>query len=127
MISASRGGRVFAHAAPTDLRKGFDGLAALVGEHLGRDATNGDLYVFVSRDRLRAKVLFWDGTGLCIYAKRLEQGRFAALWGRLREGQIELSSAELALFLEGCREVGRRPLSPPAVDPQRKVFISRNV
>jgi transposase len=126
MISAGRGGRVFAHAAPTDLRKGFDGLAALVGEHLGREATSGDLFVFVSRDRLRAKVLFWDGTGLCIYAKRLEQGRFAALWGRLREGQIELSSAELALFLEGCREVGRRSLSPPAVDPHRKVFIGRN-
>ena len=87
-------------------------------------ATSGDLYLFVSRDRLRAKVLWWDGTGLCIHAKRLEQGRFAALWGRLREGQVELSAAELALFLEGCREVGRRPLSPPAVDPHRKLSIA---
>lgn len=121
MIAASRGGRVFARAAPTDLRKGFDGLSALVVEHLGRQATSGDLYLFVSRDRLRAKVLWWDGTGLCIHAKRLEQGRFAALWGRLREGQVELSAAELALFLEGCWEVGRRPLSPPVVDPNRKL------
>jgi transposase len=121
MIAASRGGRVFARAAPTDLRKGFDGLSALVVEHLERQATSGDLYLFVSRDRLRAKVLWWDGTGLCIHAKRLEQGRFAALWGRLREGQVELSAAELALFLEGCREVGRRPLSPPVVDPNRKL------
>lgn len=121
MIAAPRAGRVFARATPTDLRKGFDGLAALVVEHLGRQATSGDLYLFVSRDRLRAKVLWWDGTGLCVHAKRLEQGRFAALWGRLREGQIELSAAELALFLEGCREVGRRPLSPPTVDPNRKL------
>lgn len=121
MIAVFRGGRVFARAAPTDLRKGFDGLAALVVEQLGRPATSGDLYLFVSRDRLRAKVLWWDGTGLCIHAKRLEQGRFAALWGRLREGQVELSAAELALFLEGSREVGRRPLSPPVVDPNRKL------
>jgi transposase len=121
VITTARSGRVFAHAAPTDLRKGFDGLAGLVVEHLGRQATSGDLYLFVSRDRLRAKVLWWDGTGLCIHAKRLEQGRFAALWGRLRDGQIELSAAELALFLEGCREVGRRPLSPPLVDPNRKL------
>ena len=123
MISAIGVGRVFAHAAPTDLRKGFDGLSALVAEHLGREATSGDWYLFVSRDRVRAKVLWWDGTGLCVYAKRLEQGRFAALWGRVRDGQVELSSAELALFLEGCREVGRRRLSPPLVDPYRKVYI----
>ena len=122
MIAPWSRGRVFAHAAPADLRKGFDGLSALVREHLGAEATSGDLYLFVSRDRTRAKVLFWDGTGLCVYAKRLEQGRFAALWSRLREGQVELSSAELGLFLEGCREVGRRRLSPPPVSPERKIY-----
>jgi len=122
MIAPWSRGRVFAHAAPADLRKGFDGLSALVREHLGAEATSGDLYLFVSRDRTRAKVLFWDGTGLCVYAKRLEQGRFAALWDRLREGQIELSSAELSLFLEGCREVGRQRLSPPPVNPQRRIY-----
>lgn len=122
MIALGRLGRVFAHAAPADLRKGFDGLSAVVAERLGGEATSGDLYLFVSRDRLRAKVLFWDGTGLCIYAKRLEEGRFAPLWGRLKDGRVELTSSELALFLEGCREVGRRSLSPPKVDPRRKVF-----
>jgi transposase len=122
MIGSVVGRRVFAHAAPADLRKGFDGLAALVGEHLGAEATSGDLYLFVSRDRLRAKVLWWDGTGLCIHAKRLEQGRFAALWSRLEGGQVALTAAELSLFLEGCREVGRRRLSPPTVDPKRKLF-----
>jgi transposase len=104
------------------LRNGFDGLAALVAEHLGAEATSGDLYLFVSRDRIRAKVLWWDGTGLCIYAKRLEQGRFAALWERLRDGRIEISTSELSLFLEGCREVGRRSLSPPRIDPKRKII-----
>lgn len=115
------GRRVFACTCPTDLRKGFDGLAALVEQRFGRAATNGDLYLFVSRDRVRAKVLLWDGTGLCVYAKRLEQGRFAALWGRVRDGHVELTSSELALFLEGCREVGRRPLSPPPVDLHRAI------
>jgi len=123
VIGLSRG-RVFAHAAPADLRKGFDGLAALVRDQLGSDATSGDLYLFVSRDRLRAKVLWWDGTGLCVYAKRLEQGRFAALWNRLKEGQVELSSAELSLFLEGCHEVARQSLSPPAIDPKRRISRS---
>lgn len=126
MITAATGRRVFAHAAPADLRKGFDGLAALVREHLCADATSGDLYLFVSRDRLRAKVLWWDGTGLCIYAKRLEQGRFAALWSRLQDGRVMLSAAELSLFLEGCREVGRRRLSPPAVDPKRNLFVGKS-
>jgi transposase len=122
MISLGRTGRVFAHASPVDLRNGFDGLAALVAERLGAEATSGDLYLFVSRDRIRAKVLWWDGTGLCIYAKRLEQGRFAALWERLRDGRIEISTSELSLFLEGCREVGRRSLSPPQIDPKRKII-----
>lgn len=123
MISLGRLGRVFAHAAPADLRKGFDGLAALVANQLGAEATSGDLYLFVSRDRVRAKVLWWDGTGLCVYAKRLEEGRFAPLWSRLKEGRVELSSSELALFLEGCKEVGRKSLSPPRIDPKRKVFV----
>ena len=115
MIAPWSRGRVFAHAAPADE------LTKIAGKDV-REATSGDLYLFVSRDRTRAKVLFWDGTGLCVYAKRLEQGRFAALWSRLREGQVELSSAELSLFLEGCREVGRRRLSPPPVNPERKIY-----
>jgi len=71
---------VYAYGAPADLRRGFDGLYALVVGELKRNPLGGDLFVFVSRDRHRAKVLFWDGTGLCVYAKRLERGRFACLW-----------------------------------------------
>lgn len=70
---------VWAYAAPADLRKGFDGFSGLVVNELERNPLNGDLYLFVSRNRSRAKVLHWDGTGLCVYAKRLEKGRFACL------------------------------------------------
>lgn len=116
MIWNGRAFRVFAHSAPTDLRKGYDGLSALVRESLGRDPTSGDLYLFVSRNRIRAKVLLWDGTGLCVFAKRLERGRFAALWERATSAQLELTSSELGLFLEGCSLVGKRRLSPPEID-----------
>ena len=124
MIWNGRSVRVYARSAPTDLRKGFDGLSSLVREDLGREPTSADLYLFVSRNRIRAKVLLWDGTGLVVYAKRLEEGRFASLWDRLNDGQIELSSAELQLFLEGCREVGSQALSPPPVDPRRPLFAA---
>lgn len=119
---ASNSVRVIAYAAPADMRKGFDTLSALVREHLGRDPLSGDLYLFVSRNRIRAKVLVWDGTGACLYTKRLEEGRFACLWRRSGDGELELTSSELSLFLEGCKEVGRRRLSPPKIDPNRPFF-----
>jgi transposase len=106
---------VYAYAEPTDMRKGFDGLSALVTEGLQRDPLSGDVYIFVRRDRVRAKVLHWDGTGLCIYAKRLERGRFAHLWCAEGEPPITLTVSELDLFLEGSTMVGRVALSPPAL------------
>lgn len=109
MIGSSRSLRVLAYAKPADLRKGFDGLYGLVREHLQCDPLSGDLYLFVSSDRRRAKVLMWDGTGLCLYAKRLERGRFAQVWG---EPPTELTMAELALFLEGSSLVGKVRVSP---------------
>ncbi len=109
MIGSTRAVRVFAYGTPADMRKGFDGLYGLVREHLQRDPLSGDLYLFVSGDRKRAKVLMWDGTGLCLYAKRLEKGRFAQVWG---EPPIELTAAELSLFLEGSGLVGKVRISP---------------
>jgi len=73
MIGSTRQVTVWAYGAPADLRKGFDGLSALVTHRLERDPLSGDCYLFVNATRKRAKVLLWDGTGLCIYAKRLEQ------------------------------------------------------
>lgn len=112
MIGSTRSLRVFAYGSPADMRKGFDGLYGLVKNHLERDPLSGDLYLFVSGNRKRAKVLMWDGTGLCLYAKRLEKGRFAHLWG---EDTLELTVAELQLFLEGSALVGKVRVSPAAL------------
>lgn len=78
-----------------------------------RDVLSGELFVFVGRNRRRAKVLFFDGTGLCLYHKRLETGRFACLWRDPATAALALSASELALFLEGCALIGKTPLSPP--------------
>ena len=106
---------VYASAQPVDMRKGFDGLTALVTEGLHRDALSGDAFIFVSRDRVRAKVLRWDGTGLSIYAKRLERGRFARLWRDAPDAPVTLTVSELDLLLDGSTMVGRVALSPPPV------------
>ncbi len=122
MIGSTRNVRVFAWPRPADLRKGFDGLFGLVENGLGRDPLSGDCFLFVNRNRTSAKVLLFDGTGLCIYQKRLESGRFACLWERQGESGVELTQSELALFLEGCRIVGRESLSPPSI--MRKTLAS---
>lgn len=122
MIGSTRQVAVWAYGGPTDLRRGFEGLSALVRQGLGRLETSGDLYLFVSRNRRRAKVLLWDGTGLCLYAKKLEQGRFASLLPKAGESAVRLTTSELSLFLEGSRLVGQVALSPPSFVVQRKPF-----
>ena len=112
MIGSTRQLTVWAYGAPADLRKGFDGLCGLVTERLRRDPLSGDCYLFLNATRKRAKVLVWDGTGLCIYAKRLERGRFACLWRDARDAVVRLTMSELQLFLEGSALVGRVALSP---------------
>jgi transposase len=127
VIGSTRALRVFAYAAPADLRKGFDGLAALVVSALGRDPLSGECFLFTSRLRTRAKLLHYDGTGLCLYHKRLESGRFASLWERAEGGSLELTMSELALYLEGSRIVGRLALSPRAIAPQSLAERRRSV
>jgi transposase len=110
---ATRAVRVFAYGSPVDMRKGFEGLSALVRLGMQHDPLSGDLYLFVNRHRKRAKVLLWDGTGLCLYAKRLERGRFAALWKDEGTSSLSLTITELQLFLEGSALVGKITLTPP--------------
>jgi len=112
VIGTTRQVAVHAYAEPADMRKSFDALSALVLQGLGRDPLCGDLFLFVSRDRRRAKVLYWDGTGLCVFAKRLEQGRFTAPW-RTDGKTARLTVSELALLLEGSELAGKVTLSPP--------------
>jgi transposase len=104
VIGLSRRVRVFAYTRPVDMRKQYDGLYALVVSELKADPLSGDLFLFTNRRRTRAKVLLWDGTGLCIYQKRLERGRFALLWRRDEQEVCELTPSELALFLEGTNK-----------------------
>lgn len=113
MIGSTRQVTVYAFGAPADLRKGFDGLSGLVTGELDQDPLSGDLFLFVNRMQTLAKVLVWDGTGLCVYSKRLEQGRFACLWRRPEQDRLRLTMSELALFLEGSKLVGKMSLSPP--------------
>lgn len=122
IVGSTRGLRVFAYPEPADLRRGFDGLSGLVVESLRRDPLSGDCFLFTNKSRTRAKVLLYDGTGLCLYHKRLEAGRFACLWLREGETTLELTLSELALFLEGSRAVGRISLSPPAIVPRGVAF-----
>lgn len=116
ILGTSRAVRVFAYPEAVDLRKGYDGLYGLVKQGLKRDPLSGDLFLFSNRRRRGCKVLMWDGTGLCVFQKRLERGRFASLF-RDDARAVELTASELALFIEGCELVGRRMLSPGVVKP----------
>ena len=116
ILGTSRAVRVFAYPEPVDLRKGYDGLYGLVKQGLKRDPLSGDLFLFSNRRRRGCKVLVWDGTGLCIFQKRLERGQFASLF-RDDSKSVELTSSELALYIEGCELVGRRALSPGVIRP----------
>lgn len=113
MIGAARGVSVYAYAEPCDMRKSFNTLGALVAEQLKHDLLEGDLFLFVSRDRKRSKVLYFDGTGVCLFAKRLDQGRFSAPWKRSKKQALEMTLSELSLFIEGSEAIGRVRLSPP--------------
>jgi len=99
--------RVFGYPAPVDLRKGYDGLYGLVEQGLGKDPMAGDLYLFVNESRKLCKILLWDGSGLCIFQKRLTLGTFAKLW-RDDDKALQLTQRELALFIEGSTFFERR-------------------
>lgn len=116
ILGTSRAVGVFAYPEAIDLRKGYDGLFGLVKQGLRRDPLSGELFLFVNKRRNGCKVLVWDGTGLCIFQKRLERGQFARTW-RDDGKAIQMTASELALFIEGCALVGRRALSPEAVVP----------
>ena len=106
---------VFAYCEPTDMRKGYEGLSALVREELKADPLSGSLFLFTNRRRTHAKVLWFDGSGLCVLCKRLEKGRFVALWAFGDNTSIPLKRSELELFLEGSHLVGRFQVSPPTL------------
>ena len=111
MIAVPAGVRVLVWSSPVDFRKGLDGLSAYVQLTLKADPFAGDLFVFRSRRADRIKVLMYDGTGLCLYQKRLEQGRFR--WPSMTGGTVRLSAAQMAALLEGLEWSKLRPHAVP--------------
>jgi transposase len=107
---------IYVATQPTDLRKGFDGLSALVQRDLGRDPMRGGVYVFLNRRLTQMRALFWDRDGFCYLAKRLEQGTFRRVKPRDGQSYLEIESAELAMLLAGidAERVRRRKRFRPA-------------
>jgi transposase len=109
--------RVLVATKPVDFREGMDGLAALVKEQLRADPFSGVVYVFRAKRADRVKLIWWDGTGLMLLAKRLEDGQFR--WPKVEDGVMRLTAAQLQALLEGLdwRRVHavRRTRAPLAV------------
>jgi transposase len=99
MIGLPTGTRVWLAAGVTDMRKGMNGLAALVQTTLAADPFCGHLFVFRGRRGDLAKVLWWAGDGMCLFIKRLERGRF--VWPQAQSGSVCLTPAQLSMLLEG--------------------------
>jgi transposase len=102
MLSISPAVRIFVHALPTDMRKNFDGLYAIVKHAFAKDVLEGDYFVFLNRSRDRCKILYWDRDGLVVWAKRLERGSFQ-LPGVTDAASltVEVDSTTLAMILGG--------------------------
>jgi len=93
------GPRVYLSCTPVDLRKGFDGLGAYVADTLQDDPYSGAIFVFRGKRADYVKILHWDGSGMCLFAKRLENGDFA--WPPIVRDSFQMTPAQLALLLEG--------------------------
>ena len=114
MIGPTGAVRVMVATSPVDFRKGAEGLAALVRETMTADPFSGVVYVFRAKRTDRVKLVWWDGTGLCLMTKKLESGGFK--WPGIQDGVMRLTAAQLGALLEGLdwRRVhgGRRPQAP---------------
>lgn len=106
MIAPPAGTRIWLVAGVTDMRRGFDSLAALVQTQVSADPFCGHVFVFRGRRGDRVKLLWWDGDGLCLLCKRLEAGRF--VWPQASNGAVCLTPAQLSMLLEGID--WRRPV-----------------
>ncbi len=117
MMQLAVGTQVWLACRPTDMRKGFNGLAAQVKHMLRSDPFSGHVFVFRGKRGDYVKALHWDGSGLCLFAKRLEHGRF--MWPPVMDERYQMTRAQLALLLEGMD--WRRTCAAPL--PQRPAII----
>jgi len=109
--------KVLIDTKPVDFRKGAKGLASLVKDQMRADPICGAVFVFRAKRADRVKLIFWDGTGLCLYAKRLEEGQFR--WPKVQDGVMRLTAAQLGALLAGLDwrrvQAARKPRTPVAV------------
>ena len=98
--------RVFLYGSPVDMRRSFDGLYAIARQVLPIDPLAGHLYAFINARATQMKVLYFDRSGWCVWAKRLEQGRFLSDWSRISTREIDLT--QLKLLLEGIEVIRQR-------------------
>lgn len=117
MIQIAPGTKVYVSCKPVNLRKGFDGLTAEVANVVRMDPFSGHLFVFRGKRGDYVKILYWDGSGLCLFAKRLEQGRFT--WPPIIDERFHITQAQLSLLLEGMD--WRRTIA--ATEQQRPIFV----
>ena len=99
MLNVSGTTRVLVATTPVDLRGSFNRLYSLVVEHLKGDPLSGNLFLFTNRRQNRIKILWWDGSGLWVCAKRLERGRFT--WPACEQGQVNLRGEEFSALIHG--------------------------
>ena len=107
MLNASPDRRIWLCTTPTDMRRSFDGLSAMVKSHLGEDPTSGHWFVFINRRRTQLRVLAFEDGGYCLWAKRLEQGQFASL-AIAGEHKRRLCQTEFLALIEGVDLVIKR-------------------
>ncbi|MBD9491638.1 IS66 family insertion sequence element accessory protein TnpB [Ensifer sp. ENS11] len=110
---ASNDLRILIASKPVDFRKGINGLAALVSTTLGANPYSGDVYIFRSKRNDRLKMVAWDGSGMVLVTKVLEDRHFT--WPAVRDGAVHLSASEMALLLDGLdwTKVEQRPVKRP--------------
>jgi transposase len=99
MIPMPLGTKIWIAFGAVDMRKGVDGLAMLAQEVVKQNPYSGHMFAFRGKRADRIKILWWDGTGMCLYAKRLERGRF--IWPMTQEGTATLTPAQLSMLCEG--------------------------
>jgi transposase len=117
MLQVASGTKIYLALRPLSMRYGFDGLSARVASILQQDPFSGHLFLFRSKRGDYLKILHWDGSGLCLFAKRLEKGRF--VWPPIVDGALQITPGQLALLLEAID--WRRTVQPALPVPPTAV------
>ena len=115
--------RVYVYGSPVDMRRSYDGLYAIARHAMGQDPASGHLYSFINRRGTQIKVLYFDRSGFCIWAKRLEAGRFVSNWDGVRTRELDYTG--LKLLLEGVQVRGYRKRFARARPVMESSLISR--